>query len=227
MGGSPMMSHPLPFLKGPLFILYGRSRLALPRLALKLNGCWAGLWRPWRGCRGGRGGENGGREGGRGEAWEAAASWSRRRWTQPQRRGLCGMLWAFLWASRGGGSRLGREWADLALTRPGAGPRRAPGTPGAAHWDPGPHRLLTGKSRSLFVTSWPQQRPCFRREGRWAPERGPELGVGLAVAVPEPLPPHRRRASHKTHTRARSARAVTAGTGRRPSFRWCRPLSYT
>lgn len=67
---------------------------------------------------------------------------------------------------------------------------------------------LPGRSRSLFVTSWPQQRPCFRREGRWASERGTELGVGLGVAVPEPLPPHRRRTSHKTHTRANSVRVT-------------------
>lgn len=39
---------------------------------------------------------------------------------------------------------MGREWADLALTRPGAGPRRAPGTPGAARWDLSPHHLLAG-----------------------------------------------------------------------------------
>ena len=187
-----MISYPLPFLKGPLFILYGRSRLTLPRLALKLNGCWAEPWRPWRGCRGGRGGENGGREGGRGEAWEAAASWSRRRWTQPQRRGLCGMLWAFLWASRGGGSRLGREWADLALTRPGAGPRRAPGTPGAAHWDPGPHRLLTREEpvtvRHLLApaeTLLPKRREMGIRKGdrtRGGPRSG---GARAATATPE------------------------------------------
>lgn len=39
---------------------------------------------------------------------------------------------------------MGREWADLALTLPGAGPRRTLGTPGAAHWEPGPHSLLAG-----------------------------------------------------------------------------------
>lgn len=44
-----------------------------------------------------------------------------------------------------GGVGWGREWADLALTRLGAGPRRDPGTPGEALWDPG---LLAGGERA-------------------------------------------------------------------------------
>lgn len=105
-----------------------------------------------------------------------------------------------------GGIGWGRKWADLALTRPGAGPRRDPGTPGAARWDPGPHRLLAGESRPLLVTCCPQRRLCFQWEGRWVPERGIELGVGPGAAVQEPLPPHRRRTSHKTraHTQEES-----------------------
>lgn len=36
------------------------------------------------------------------------------------------------------------------IHRPGAGPRRTPGTPGAARWDPGPHCLLAGGLSATF-----------------------------------------------------------------------------
>lgn len=106
---------------------------------------------------------------------------------------------------------MGREWADLALTGQVLGPdepRARPVRPAGirAHI-----ASLPGDSRPLFVTSCPQRRPWLRGEGRWAPERGIEPGVGPGAAMQEPLPPHWRRTSHKTRTHSGRNRAVAAG----------------
>lgn len=106
---------------------------------------------------------------------------------------------------------MGREWADVAFTGQVLGPdepRARPVRPAGirAHI-----ASLSGDCRPLFVTSCPQRRPWFRGKGRWAPERGLELGVGPGAAMQEPLPPHWRRTSHKTRTHSGSNRAVAAG----------------
>ena len=91
-----------------------------------------------------------------------------------------------------GGIGWGRKWADLALTRPGAGPRRDPGTPGAARWDPGPHRLLAGGEPTTVghllapaEALLPMRREMGTREG-YRTRGGTRSGsAGAATATPE------------------------------------------
>lgn len=93
----------------------------------------------------------------------------------------------------GSGAHPARCWAQ---TRPGHARR---GPLGSGPTSP-PCRGRAGHCPSPAAP--PPRRPCFRGEGRWVPEGGTELGVGPGAAVQEPLPPHRRRTAHKTHTRA-------------------------
>lgn len=87
---------------------------------------------------------------------------------------------------------MGREWADLALTRPGAGPRRAPGTPGAARWDLSPHHLLAGV-QPVTVRHFsapaeallPKRREMGPRQEDRTRGRTRSRGAGAATATPE------------------------------------------
>lgn len=152
---------------------------------------------------------------------------------------MCGMLWAFRWAPRGWGNGIESDWANLTLTRLGVGPRRAPGTPGAACWDPGPYRLLAGREPTTVphlmspVESLLLRRKMGARKGDltlgWDPERRCRSRHLHSGDTHHTEHTHHHTHTHSPHTNTLSVshRAVAAETGPRPSFRRCRPLSYT
>lgn len=123
---------------------------------------------------------------------------------------------------------MGREWEDLDLTRPGAGPRPASGTPGAARWAPGPHRLLAGGEvatvRHLLAPAEaliPRRREMGARKGDRTRGGTRSGGAGAATATPEThitQNTHTGDAHETKHTLSASHRVVAAGTGRRPSL---------